>query len=83
MKDYFGNDINIGDTILYVGKNSNGGRVSFSESVVTEFDRGCVVVKSYNHHSYKTTDLRQPKNVINLSALGLKPQQTELGFIGL
>ena len=83
MKDYFGNDINMGDTILYVGKNAHGGRVSFSESVVTDFKNGCVVVKSYNIHSYKVTDSRQPKNVINLTALGLKPQQTELGFIGL
>lgn len=39
MTDYFGHEINIGDTVLYVGKNAHGGRVSFSESVVTELKK--------------------------------------------
>lgn len=38
MKDYFGNEIHIGDTILFSGRNSRGYRASFDECIVTQFN---------------------------------------------
>lgn len=68
MKDYFGNEINIGDTILYVERNSRGYRASFTECVVTEL-RGGSLIKV---HGY--TD-RRSCNTVNLTALGLRERK--------
>lgn len=68
MKDYFGNEIHIGDTILFSGRSSRGYRASFDECVVTEFKGNAKVrVDSYYYDDYRMT-----KNVINLTALGLR-----------
>lgn len=70
MKDYFGNEIHIGDTILFSGRNSRGYRASFDECVVTQFKGNAkVLVDSYYG------DCRMSDNVINLTALGLIPRQ--------
>lgn len=68
MKDYFGNEIHIGDTILFSGRNSRGYRASFDECVVTEFKRNAIV----RVDGYYSDDYRMTKNVINLTALGLR-----------
>lgn len=68
MKDYFENDINLGDTILYVEKNSRGYRASFTECVVTEL-RGNSLIKVRGY-----TD-RRSHNTINLTALGLRERK--------
>jgi hypothetical protein len=68
MKDYFGNEIHIGDTILFSGRNSRGYRASFDECVVTKFKgKAKVRVDSYYYDDYRMTN-----NVINLTALGLR-----------
>lgn len=66
MTDYFGNEIHIGDTILFSGRNSRGYRASFEECVVTQFKK--VLVDTY-YDNYRMSD-----NVINLTALGLRPR---------
>lgn len=68
MKDYLGNEINIGDTILYVEKNSRGYRASFTECIVTEI-KGNSLVKVKAH-----TD-RRSRNTLNLTALGLRERK--------
>ena len=74
MKDYLGNEINIGDTIVYVGKTSRGYNASFEESVVEVMreNRGEVMVTS---HFRPNGQGRMSHNVINLTALGLRPRQ--------
>lgn len=71
MKDYFGNEIQIGDTILFSGRNSRGYRASFDECVVKEFKGNAKVrVDDYYCNDYRMSD-----NVINLTALGLRSRQ--------
>lgn len=72
MKDYFGNEIHIGDMILFSGRNSRGYRASFDECVVKEF-KGNAKVRVDDH--YYCNDYRMSDNVINLTALGLRPRQ--------
>lgn len=67
MKDYFGNEIHIGDTILFSGRNSRGYRASFDECVVTKF-KGNARVRVDNYYD----EYRMTNNVINLTALGLR-----------
>lgn len=70
MTDYFGNEIHIGDTILFSGRNSRGYRASFEECVVTKFKGNAkVLVDTY------FDDYRMSYNVINLTALGLRSRQ--------
>ena len=73
MTDYLGNEIHIGDTIAYVGKTSRGYNASFEESVVEVMreDRSEVMVTSY--HCLNAQG-RKSYNVINLTALGLRPR---------
>lgn len=73
MTDYLGNEIHIGDTILFSGRNSRGYRASFDECVVTEF-KGNTKVK-VNNPPYGWSDWRMNDNVINLTALGLRSRQ--------
>lgn len=68
MKDYLGNEINIGDTVLYVEKNSRGYRASFTECIVNEL-RGNSLVKVKGR-----TD-RRSHNTLNLTALGLREKK--------
>ena len=72
MTDYFGNEIHIGDTILFSGRNSRGYRASFEECVVEEF-KGNAKVK-VNNPPYGWGDYRMSDNVINLTTLGLRPR---------
>ena len=67
MKDYFGNEINVGDTILFSGRNSRGYRASFEECVVTKFKGNAKVLVDTYYGDY-----RMANNVINLTALGLR-----------
>lgn len=67
MKDYFSNEINVGDTILFSGRNSRGYRASFDECIVKEF-KGNAKVRVDDYYS----DYRMCDNVINLTALGLR-----------
>ena len=69
MTDYFGNEIHIGDTILFSGRNSRGYRASFEECVVTKFKGNAKVLVDTNYDDY-----RMSNNVINLTALGLRPR---------
>jgi hypothetical protein len=71
MTDYFGNEIHIGDTILFSGRNSRGYRASFEECVVTEFKENSKV--KVNNRPYCWGDYRMSDNVVNLTALGLRP----------
>ena len=70
MTDYFGNEIYIGDTILFSGRNSRGYRASFDECVVTKFKGNAKVLVDTYYDDYRMSD-----NVINLTALGLRPKQ--------
>ena len=78
MKDYFGNEINIGDTILYVRKGSHGYNASFTESIVTEF-ASKTAVSVMGIYSIPNGDRRLAKNVINLTALGIKTKELQDG----
>lgn len=86
MKDYFGNDINIGDVILYSMRGTHGYHASFTESVVTDFatpSKVCVTGK----YGRLNGDARLAKNVINLTALGIREknkvgEKSPLGNIG-
>ena len=69
MTDYFGNEIHIGDTILFSGRNSRGYRASFEECVVTKFKGSAKVLVDTYYDDY-----RMSNNVINLTALGLRPR---------
>lgn len=71
MKDYFGNEIHIGDTILFSGRNSRGYRASFNECIVKEF-KGNAKVRVDDY--YYCNDYRMSDNVINLTALELRPR---------
>ena len=70
MKDYFENEIHIGDTILFSGRNSRGYRASFEECVVTKFKGNTKVLVDTYYGDYRMSD-----NVINLTALGLRSKQ--------
>lgn len=70
MKDHFGNEIHIGDTILFSGRNSRGYRASFEECVVTKFKGNAKVLVDTYYDDYRMSD-----NVINLTALGLRSRQ--------
>ena len=74
MKDYFGNEIHIGDTILFSGRNSRGYRASFDECVVTELKGNSKVLVKAAPYAF-LNDYRMSDNVINLTALGLRPRQ--------
>lgn len=75
MKDYFGNNINIGDTIIYV---ENAGAsllhipIFLKEGVVEEMredkDKREIVIDD-------SISQKERNNVINLTALGLRPRQ--------
>lgn len=69
MTDYFGNEIHIDDTILFSGRNSRGYRASFDECVVKEFKGNTKVLVDTYYNDYRMSD-----NVINLTALGLRPR---------
>ena len=69
MTDYFDNEIHIGDTILFSGRNSRGYRASFEECVVTQFKGNAKVLVDTYYDDYRMSD-----NVINLTALGLRPR---------
>lgn len=71
MKDYFGNEIHMGDTILFSGRKSRNHPVSFDESVVTEFKGNTKVLVG----GYYLNDYRFGYDVINLTALGIRPRK--------
>jgi len=75
MKDYFGNDINIGDVILYSMRGTHGYHASFIESVVTEFASPSKVSVE-GRYGRQNGDARLAKNVINLTALGVRPKKS-------
>lgn len=72
MTDYLGNEIHIGDIIIYASKSTKGYRASFDESIVEEVNerRGEVMVNS--DYGLPNSDGRKSHNVINLTALGLR-----------
>lgn len=74
MTDYFGNEIHIGDTILFSGRNSRGYRASFDECVVTELKGNSKVLVKAAPYAF-LNDYRMSDNVINLTALGLRSRQ--------
>ena len=69
MTDYLGNEIHIGDTVLFSGRNSRGYRASFEECVVTQFKGNAKDLVDTYYNDYRMSD-----NVINLTALGLRPR---------
>lgn len=74
MTDYLGNEIHIGDTILFSGRNSRGYRASFEECVVTELKGNSKVLVKAAPYAF-LNDYRMSDNVINLTALGLRSRQ--------
>lgn len=69
MKDYFGQEIRIGDVVLYSQRGSHGYQAAFSECVVKGFKgKNCVVVTD----GYYRNGARLAENVINLTALGIR-----------
>lgn len=74
MTDYFGNEIHIGDMILFSGRNSRGYRASFDECVVTELKGNSKVLVKAAPYAF-LNDYRMSDNVINLTALGLRSRQ--------
>lgn len=67
MTDYFGNLLNIGDVVVYSGKASKGYCGSFTEGKVSEFNHKGHSVGIDNGKIFKRS-----RNVINLTALGLR-----------
>lgn len=69
MKDYLGNEINLGDVVLFNEKATKGYYTSFTEAKV---------VGIYNGVKKKTVTLdfqeytKEANNVIDLTALGLR-----------
>ena len=74
MKDYLGNEINIGDIVLFAGRASKGYTAAFDEMVVTEIKRVNGRDTVQMKRSYYDEG-RLANNVINLTALGLRPKQ--------
>lgn len=72
MKDYFGHEINYGDVILYSLRGTHGYHAAYTESVVTEFASDSKV-KVIGKYGSPNGDARLSKNVINLTALGIRP----------
>ena len=75
MTDYVGNEINIGDIILCVAKGASGYQASFAEAEVVYLNapRGTVGVRSESTLHRRRGEVRR-KNIINLTALGLRPR---------
>lgn len=72
MKDYLGNEINIGDIVLFAGRASKGYTAAFDEMVVTKRVNGRDIVQMERYPYYEG---RLANNVIDLTALGLRPKQ--------
>lgn len=74
MKDYFGNEIHIGDTVLYSDRGSHGYCGSFSEGIVNDLKDGRreVEIITYDEDSDRFFANKKSKNTINLTALGLR-----------
>ena len=75
MKDYFGNNINIGDTLIYVesaGASLLRIPIFLKEGIVEEMredkDKREIVIDD-------SISKKERNNVINLTALGLRPKQ--------
>lgn len=74
MKDYFGNNINIGDTLIYVesaGASLLRIPIFLKEGIVEEMredkDKREIVIDD-------SISKKERNNVINLAALGLRPR---------
>lgn len=80
VKDYLGHEIHIGDIVLYNERASKGYRSSFTEGIVVGFNKPNTVSVIDNEYleRYKTDganyliDRKFPKNVVNLTALGIR-----------
>lgn len=79
MTDYLGNEIHIGDTIVYVGKTSRGYNASFEESVV-EVMRDARNEVMVSDHWCTNAKGRKIYNVINLTALGVRPRVLKFDY---
>ena len=76
MTDYFGNEIHIGDIVLYSDCDSHGYCGSFSEGIVNKLkDRhGEVEIIAYDEDGDRFFANKKSENTINLTALGLRPR---------
>lgn len=72
MTDYLGNEIHIGDTIIYASKCTKGYGASFDESVVEEVDEKRKEIMVNSCCGSPNSEGRKSHNVINLTALGLR-----------
>ena len=81
MKDYFGNEIHIGDTVLYVDGTTTD--YPYSKGIVTEFIKrkgysrfeGYTLIDYVVYQGVCRKGYRQGHSLINLTALGLRPRQ--------
>lgn len=76
MTDYFGNEIHIGDTVLYSDRGSHGYCGSFSEGIINELKdkRSEVEIITYDEDGDRFFANKKSKNTINLTALELRPR---------
>lgn len=80
IKDYFGHEINKGDIVLYNERASKGYHSSFTEGIVVGFNKPSTVsvIDPEYLEKYKTgnanylIDRKFPKNVVNLTVLGIR-----------
>lgn len=77
MTDYLGNEIHIGDTVLYSDRGSHGYRGSFSEGIINKLKdkRSEVEIITYDEDGDRFFVNKKNKNTINLTVLGLRPKQ--------
>lgn len=69
IKDYFGNEINIGDTVIYIERDS------YSTAVVTGFTNrksGKEIIEYVTFHSWIRDGYRQGWTLIDITALGIE-----------
>lgn len=80
IKDYLGHEINKGDVVLYNERASKGYRSSFTEGIIVGFNKPNTVsvIDPEYLEEFKTgnanylIDRKFPKNVVNLTALGIR-----------
>lgn len=71
MLDYLGNEINVGDTVIFAANGIKDYKASFQEEVVKRMTKKKIEV---THAYYGDRTYRKSSNVINLTALGLRPR---------
>lgn len=79
MKDYLGNEISVGDVVVFSERGSRGYNASFEESVV-EVMRDARNEVMVSDHWCTNAKGRKSYNVINLTALGVRPRVLKFDY---